>query len=75
MSMGAAARCLWERLLGVERTVVEDVVFDEDDASWVSARSPEQLRKGHFSGLGGNARVHSPCDHRRSASSLTRGVR
>ena len=34
---------LWERLLGVERTVVEDVVFDEDDEVIVASVRP---RKG-----------------------------
>ncbi len=34
---------LWERLLGVERTVVEDVVFDEDDEVIVASARP---RKG-----------------------------
>jgi transposase len=34
---------LWERLLGVERTVVEDVVFDEDEEVIVASVRP---RKG-----------------------------
>lgn len=34
---------LWQRLLGVERTVVEDVAFDEDDEVIVASVRP---RKG-----------------------------
>ena len=34
---------VWQRLLGVERTVVEQVVFDEDDGVIVASVRP---RKG-----------------------------
>jgi hypothetical protein len=33
---------LWQRLLGVERTAVEDVVFDEDEGALVAHVRPQK---------------------------------
>ena len=65
---------VWKRLLGVEHTVVEQVLYDEEDGAVVAMVRPTRSRRGRCGVCGRKCRGYDQGEGRRRWRALDLGV-